>query len=374
MAYLTRHSTPGIGDVATDLTQNILRGVDVFAEVLERANRDLSVLMRPLHPIIDAQVSIPQVFKDQVKRAPIEALIGLFQPFEDIAFAAVDLANEMSGVPIRYVEFPPGTGRKTQVMATHQPVDDTLPPARRGFIRRLRLINQYMILSVQDPGTLANALSKVLADRGMDQARVLLDRNKEMIDRAAQNVRTMLSSVGINVPPPPAFLPNIELSRLLGLPYSGVGDGGAVSGPAAGATVTGATATICTIISQITGVTVPPLLVSIINLLVMAAQAVAGAAVVGLVGAGVTAGSAAILNVLKGGSTATAVKYDAKTGFPIDPATGQLIDPATGKPASARSIAKASGETDPLYWWVGGGVLAAAVAGGTAYYLWRKKR
>lgn len=257
------------------------------AELLNRANSDMAFLLRPLAPAIQALPNSPpmlETFKRDVMNRPIDALLNLFQPVEALAADIIREANTFSGKMERLIGVP-GLNQRTANMAVDQAGDERLDPTSRAFIRRLRIVTNYMILVTFDPVALAVGTARALVARGRWTANQLaqfmgsLPNPRAVADaaaaaaaeaaRAAKNAATTATQTAATQANNAVQGAANAGKRFFGLsgPFAGLGIADAGATPAAvtaaGATTTAGTGAV-TATAATTGAVLTPELVTLI--------------------------------------------------------------------------------------------------------------
>lgn len=128
------------------------------ANLISVANNAMAVKMRALRPAVQ-RLPVSAWFKSEVMVRPANALLRLFYPMESLGADILSEANAWSGKSTRLV------GAVVVPMAADQPSDAALG-ARRGFVRRARIMVGLMVLSQQDPLALSVGIAKALFKRG----------------------------------------------------------------------------------------------------------------------------------------------------------------------------------------------------------------
>jgi len=129
----------------------------------------MAALLRPLAPAIQRLPDHPgmmAVFKRNVMSRPIDALLDLFQPLEALAADIITEANRWSNKQERLIGVP-GVNQRLAKMAVDQPEDARLDLTMRAFVRRIRIVTNFMILSAYDPVALTVGTAKALLARGI---------------------------------------------------------------------------------------------------------------------------------------------------------------------------------------------------------------
>lgn len=258
------------------------------AEQLNAANSNMAFLLRPLQPAIQRLPSSPPVmeqFKRDVMNRPVDAFLNLFQPIESLAADIVTEANTWSNKWQRVIGVP-GVNQRDAAMALDQPGDANLDSTSKAFIRRLRIVTNYMILVSYDPVALAVGTAKALVKRGrwtqnqlaqfmaalpnpVDTARAA-KAAAEAAALAAKNAATQATQTAATQANNAVNAAADGTKRFFGLSgmFAGLGDGGVVTGPAAVATAGGATTAAgtagVTAAGATTGVVLTPELVTLI--------------------------------------------------------------------------------------------------------------
>ncbi len=225
-----------------------------MAEQLNRANATMALLLRPLVPAIQRlpdQPGMMAIFKREVGSRPIDALLNLFQPIESLAADIIREANAFSGKMERVIGVP-GVNQRPANMAVDQPGDERLGSTYRAFIRRLRIVTNYMILCAYDPVALAVGTAKALFARGqwtknqldqfmgsMPNPRAVADAAKaaaEAAAKAAQKALTDGTTTAATQASNTAQAAADSTKRFFGLSgrFAGLGDGGLSAGAAVG--------------------------------------------------------------------------------------------------------------------------------------------
>ncbi len=262
MSYVDVH---GIGAPlgAAALTQAVqaraaMTPQEKTAEALNRANTNMALLLRPLVPAIQRlpdQPGMMAIFKRDVVHRPIDALLDLFRPVEALAVDIITEANKFANKQERLIGVP-GLNQRVAKMAVDQPEDARLDNTMRAFVRRLRIVTNYMILCAYDPVALAVGTAKALVARGIWSVQKLNELLGKLPNpvataqaaaaAAAEAARAAKNAVSSGTQTAATNASNTVQAaaegtkRLFGLSgYGGLGDGGL----SAGAAVTGAGAT-----------------------------------------------------------------------------------------------------------------------------------
>ena len=138
-----------------------------IARLVTPVNQTLSSAMAPFGTIIDAAIKSPPYypqFKDDFKVKPIDALVGLFSPLDNFFYDVVNNANAASSVKAGQVRRTglPGKPQVDFVMGLDVP--SNLDPYAKDYTKRLKAINNFLILSYQDPAALAKGIVKTIID------------------------------------------------------------------------------------------------------------------------------------------------------------------------------------------------------------------
>lgn len=211
---------------------------------LQRANARLAALLVPLHPAIDAiQGPPPREWRERFKRYPIDALVELFAPIQGIAERVVRRAIELRRTPSIVIGIPghnqivadlridPPTVQIKDGRVISYPV---MPESTARWLRRMRIINDFIILAFYDPVVFSLAIAQTFGrdmvwnvQAFVRQAQALGQMALSLLQRAgvpgaaqaaqqsAQQVASMLQQLAGGVadalpgqpPPPPGFTP-----------------------------------------------------------------------------------------------------------------------------------------------------------------------
>lgn len=218
------------------------------ANLIAVANNAMAVKMRALQPLVQ-RLPVSAWFKSEVMVRPASALLRLFYPMESLGADILSEANAWSGKSTRLV------GTVVVPMAADQPNDAALG-ARRGFVRRARIMVGLMVLSQLDPLALAVGTAKALFKRGAwslerlnefmrrvptpqqaaQEAVNAAKRAKEAAEKAAAAARTNTAAAAAAVQAAAQkaadearrYLP--PAPRLAGLGYVGLGEDDALMG------------------------------------------------------------------------------------------------------------------------------------------------
>jgi hypothetical protein len=129
--------------------------------IIVNTNAMLARLLAPFASIIMAIPSpgyYPAFTRDFLVR-PVDALINLITPFDNLLFEIVARANNISGVRTRRIGLP---GRQIDVpmsMTPNEFVPSGLNATIADWIRRVNAANQFLILSWADPVALARSIA-----------------------------------------------------------------------------------------------------------------------------------------------------------------------------------------------------------------------
>lgn len=260
------------------------------AELLNRANSNMALLLRPLAPAISRlpdQPGMMVAFKRDVMNRPIDALLNLFQPVEALAADIVTEANRWSNKQERLIGVP-GLNQVVAKMAVDQPEDARLDPTMRAFMRRLRIVTNYMVLCAYDPVALAVGTAKALVARGIWSVQKLNELLGKLPNpvataqaaaaAAAEAARAAKAAVSAGTQTAATNASNTVQAaadagkRFFGLsgPFAGLGEAAAATAATAGGATTAAGTTGVTATGATTGAVLTPEMVALILGLVTA--------------------------------------------------------------------------------------------------------
>lgn len=135
----------GLGDDAKKAELKRARLQSVLSPALvTKLNDDFSAFLRPVSGAIDA-LPISVEAKTELKTRPFDSLIDIFDPIEDIVSGAIARVNASTGKNTRNFF---GT---VVDMRVNQPGDNRLDTSTLNLVKRLRTIQQFMVLIILDP-------------------------------------------------------------------------------------------------------------------------------------------------------------------------------------------------------------------------------
>ncbi len=177
-----------LGDISTP---------DSATKMVSQTNTILVEAIRPLYPQIDAS-PLSSSQKEQLKYYPIDALLASLEPIETLVKLSVNRANKLTGEYVRVIgagkqidpKWLPGTPRVQVAMNYDQPEDEVLAPEVKNFVRRLRAVNNFMILYNLAPKFLLIAVAQILVELGIAKANDV----KRFLDEADAQARKVIPS------------------------------------------------------------------------------------------------------------------------------------------------------------------------------------
>lgn len=144
-------------------------------KLIQETNAKLAVLLKPLHPAIDADPVIPAAIKRRIKTEPVDALLDLFKPIDKVATEIIAETNRLSGKQKRTIGIPKVNQITVDMKVVYPEIDNVLPREQRELVQRLRIVNNFMILVHYDPVNLGRATTTVLTKYGFEGAKQLGD-------------------------------------------------------------------------------------------------------------------------------------------------------------------------------------------------------
>lgn len=194
----TRESAPVSSPVSSGSSQSKV------AQLVTPVNQKLSAAMAPFGSIIDAAVKSPPYypqFKDDFKRVPIDALVGLFRPLDNFFYDVVNNSNAASSVKAGQVRRTGLPGRPQVDFVMGLDVPSTLDPYAKDYTKRLKAINNFLILSYQDPAALAKGIVKTIIDdvnAGRMEAQAAVDNLVTLLKNATSAGVNLRALSGVN--------------------------------------------------------------------------------------------------------------------------------------------------------------------------------
>lgn len=194
----TRESAPVSSPVPSGSSQSKV------AQLVTPVNQKLSAAMAPFGSIIDAAVKSPPYypqFKDDFKRVPIDALVGLFRPLDNFFYDVVNNSNAASSVKAGQVRRTGLPGRPQVDFVMGLDVPSTLDPYAKDYTKRLKAINNFLILSYQDPAALAKGIVKTIIDdvnAGRMEAQAAVDNLVTLLKNATSAGVNLRALSGVN--------------------------------------------------------------------------------------------------------------------------------------------------------------------------------
>ncbi len=181
-------------------------------QMITQANAGIAQLLQPLGPVIDLIPNPPYYtsFTSDFKVRPIDALLNLIKPIQNLVYESIENANRISGVATRRVGLP-GTPQVDVVMGLQLP--GGMSPTDAEFTKRLKAVNNLMILGYQDPVSLARGIVQTLVNEGQHGVEIA----RSIIQTIASK-GVPLAGFGAGPTPPTKFLKAMADALRAGMP------------------------------------------------------------------------------------------------------------------------------------------------------------
>ncbi len=157
---------------------------------MQLANAQIAAFLAPGSAVIDRLPNPPYYanFTQDLKTRPIDAMLNLLSPIQNLIQDSINIANARSGVSSRRIGLP-GTPQVDVVMGLDVPAVVTNPTDREA-LKRLMIVNNFMILGTQAPGFMARGIAEALVNeiaRGGARAADALLTAKSLVQAAVSS-------------------------------------------------------------------------------------------------------------------------------------------------------------------------------------------